>query len=355
MGETFFTHAPLKATVLASAGPDTAIDDVRTVLKSHRFRTITDPGDDEVNLYADRFRWGPFGTVIAHVSFVIILVGFFLSATTGFKNTNFVAPVGSTVQVGNGTGLSVKAMSFNDAYYENGSPKDYVSDLIVYKNGVQVDRQMVRVNQPLKQDGVSFYQSFFGEAAAIQVKDSAGKTIYGDAVALTFTSDDGAHSIGQFRIKAKGLTVEVAVAASGKPDPKIKAGQVQLEIHQAGKNDPIATQVVDQGKPATIAGASYTFQRTLPYTGLIVAHDPGANFVWVGSVLLVCGLFLVFFFPHRRIWVRVRKTSGGSEILCASTMKRDAAFTPQFNQLVTDIQLAGTPSSTTQEGGQNHA
>ena len=204
MGETFFTHAPLRATVLASAGPDTAIDDVRTVLKSHRFRTVTDPGDDEVNLYADRFRWGPFGTVIAHVSFVIILVGFFLSATTGFKNTNFVAPVGSTVQVGNGTGLSVKAMSFNDSYYENGSPKDYVSDLIVYKNGVQVGRQMVRVNQPLRLDGVSFYQSFFGQAASMQVKDSAGKTIYGDAVPLAFQSDDGTHSIGQFDMKAKG-------------------------------------------------------------------------------------------------------------------------------------------------------
>ena len=112
---------------------------------------------------------------------------------------------------------------------------------------------------------------------------------------------------------------------------------------------------MDQGKPTTIAGVSYTFQRTVAYTGLTVAHDPGANFVWVGSALLVIGLFLVFFFPHRRIWVRVRKTSGGSEILCASTMKRDAAFTPQFNQLVTDIQLAGTPSSTTQEVGQNDA
>ena len=88
MGETFYAHAPLRATVVASAGPDTAIQDVRAVLKSHRFRTITDATDDEVNLYADRFRWGPFGTVIAHVSFVIILVGFFLSATTGFKNTN---------------------------------------------------------------------------------------------------------------------------------------------------------------------------------------------------------------------------------------------------------------------------
>jgi cytochrome c biogenesis protein len=355
MGEVFFTHAPLRATILEPAGPDTAIENVRKVLKSHHFRTVNDPDDQGKNLYADRFRWGPFGTVIAHLSFVVILLGFFLSATTGFKNTNFVAPVGTTVQVGNGTGLSVKAMSFNDSYYENGSPKDYVSDLIVYKNGVQVDRQMVRVNQPLKRDGVTFYQSFFGQAASMQVRDSAGKAIYGDAVPLAFQSDDGSHSIGQFDMKSKGLSVYVIMAASGKPDPDIKAGQVELEIHQDGTKDPIATQVVEQGKPATIAGVSYTFQRTVPYTGLIVAHDPGANFVWVGSALLVIGLFLVFFFPHRRIWVRVRKTSGGSEILFASTMKRDIAFKPQFHQLVTDIQLAGTPSSTTEKVGQNHA
>ena len=101
MGETFFTHAPLKATVLVPAEPDETMDYVREVLQSHRFRTITDPDDDGLNLYADRFRWGPFGTVVAHLSFVIILVGFFVSATTGFKNTQLVVPVGSTVQIGN--------------------------------------------------------------------------------------------------------------------------------------------------------------------------------------------------------------------------------------------------------------
>jgi ResB protein required for cytochrome c biosynthesis len=104
---------------------------------------------------------------------------------------------------------------------------------------------------------------------------------------------------------------------------------------------------VDQGKPATIAGLTYTFERTRQFTGLIVTQDPGAVFVWIGSTLLVLGLFMVFFFPHRRIWLRVRKTEGGSELLFASTMRRDSAFEPQFHQLVTDIQLAGTPSSTT--------
>jgi len=354
MSETFFTHAPLRASVLVPAGPDAATDYVKQVLKSHRFRTITDSDQDGVYLYADRFRWGPFGTVMAHVSFVIILVGFFLSATTGFKDTSFTAPVGQTVAVGHGTGLSIQATSFSDVYYADGSPKDYSSQLVLYKNGAVVQQQTVRVNHPMTQDGVTFYQSFFGEAASMKVTDAAGKAVYSQAVPLAFTSDDGTHSIGQFT-PSKTLNVYVIGAASGKPDPNIKAGQMQLEIHQNGATDPIATQVVDEGKPATIAGLTYTFERTRQFTGLIVARDPGVNFVWVGSALLVIGLFLVFFFPHRRMWMRVRKTSGGSEILCASTMKRDVAFKPQFNQLITDIQLAGTPSSTTQEAGKSDA
>jgi len=355
MGETFFTHAALRANILVPDGPDTAMDNVREVLKSHRFRTISDPDDNGLNLYADRFRWGPFGTVVAHLSFVVILLGFFLSATTGFKDTQFVVPVGSKVQVGHGTGLSVEAKSFNDAYYPDGSPSDYVSDLVVYKNGVPVDRQMVRVNHPMTWDGVSFYQSFFGTAAAMKITDAAGKTLYNDATALQWQSDDGKHSIGQIDMKAAGLSVYVIVAASGEPDPNIKAGQVQLEIHKDGTDAPIATEVVDQGKPSTIAGVTYTFERTRQYTGLSVARDPGAMWVWVGSTLLVLGLFLVFFFPHRRVWVRIRKTSGGTEILCASPMKRDVAFEPQFHQLVTDIQLVGSPVELHTKVGQNDA
>ncbi|HEY5247204.1 MAG TPA: cytochrome c biogenesis protein ResB, partial [Dermatophilaceae bacterium] len=294
MGETFFTHAPLRATILVSAGPDTAVEDVRAVLKSHRFRTVSDPDEDGTNLYADRFRWGPFGTVMAHLSFVIILLGFFLSATTGFKNTQFTAPVGQKVEVGHGTGLSIVAKSFSDVYYPDGSPKDYASELVLYKNGVQVQAQTVRVNHPLKSDGVAFYQSYFGVAASMKVVDANGKSLYAQAVPLAWSSDDGQHSIGQFVLKDRGLTVEIVTAASGKVDPKIKAGQVEVNVFQDGVKSAVASQVVDQGKPMTLAGVTYTFERTRPFTGLTVARDPGAVFVWIGSVLLVLGLFLVF-------------------------------------------------------------
>jgi cytochrome c biogenesis protein len=355
MSETFFTHAPLRAAILVDAAPDKALENVRGVLKSHHFRTVADPDDKGLNMYADRFRWGPFGTVMAHLSFVIIVLGVFLTETTGFKDQAFTAPVGEKVAVGHATGLSVESKSFTDTYYEDGAPKDYVSDIILYKDGAQVERKMLRMNHPMTQDGVSFYLSSFGLAASMKVTDAAGKTLYGKSVPLAWTSEDGTHVYGSFEMPTKGLTVYVVSAASGKPDPQIKAGQVQLEIHQAGKTDPISTEVVSQGKAATIGDLSYTFERTRQYTQLIVARDPGANVVWLGSILLVLGLFLVFFFPHRRVWVRIRKTPTGSEILCASTMKRDVAFKPQFHQLVTDIQLVGTSSSTIQKVGQNDA
>jgi cytochrome c biogenesis protein len=355
MGETFFTHAPLRASILVPAEQAAATESVREVLRSHHFRTVNDPEDDGTNLYADRFRWGPFGTVLAHLSFVLILVGFYLTSTVGFKDTNFVAPIGDRVAVGHGTGLAVEAKSFEDAYYENGSPKDFVSVLALYKDGVLVKTQSVRVNHPLQSDGVSFYQSFFGMAARMKVTDAAGKTLYDQGVQLGFTSEDGARSIGQFKLPANNVTVEVALPASGKTDPQIKAGQASVNVFKDGAKNAVGSEIVDQGKSATVDGLTYTFERTTRYTGLTVGQDRGANLVWVGSTLLVLGLFMVFFFPHRRIWVRIRKTAGGSEILCASTMKRDVAFKPQFNQLITDIQLAGTPSSTTQKAGQNNA
>ena len=343
MGETFFIHAPLKAEILLPLEPEQSLERVRQVFTSHRFRTISDPTDDTLNLYADRFRWGPFGTAVAHISFVIIVLGVFITATTGFKDTQVSVTVGSRVAVGGGTGLSIEAKSFIDAYYADGSPKDYASELVLYKNGAEVAAKMVRVNHPMNWGGFSVYQAFFGVAAMITVKDGTGWTIFKEAVPLAWSSKDKSHIIGQFIMKNKGLGVYVVSAASGRPDPNIKAGQVQLEIHQIGQEDnPLVTQVISQGRPTRIDGLEYTFERTRQFTGLIVARDPGAIYVWVGSTLLVLGLFLVFFFPHRRVWVRVRKTPSGSQIHFGSTMRRDPMFEPQFHRLITEIQFAGT-------------
>ena len=333
MSDAFFSHAGLRAELAVPGGVEDAAARVRAALRADRFRVLSAPADGGLDFYGDRFRWGPFGTVLAHLSFVIILAGFVVSATQGFKEAEFIAPVGVGVEVGHGTGLTVTALSFHDAYYDNGAPKDYVSDLVLTRDGVQVARQDTRVNDPLRFEGVWFHQAFFGIGVDVRATKD-GAAVFGQTVPLEYQSSDGQKTYNRIEVPAAGHTVYVIQAASGKSVRDLPPGSLGLEVHPAGGAQP-TFQVLGQGQSAVIDGVTYTFDRNRQYTGLIVSRDPGAVVVWLGSALLMAGSVLVFFFPHRRVWVRVRQTEdAAASVLMAAPLKRDPAFEPLFADLV---------------------
>jgi cytochrome c biogenesis protein len=341
MAGTFYDRAPHSATLETDVDHATAVQVARGVLGASHFRTVAEADGDIVHVYADRFRWAPFGTLMAHISLVSILVGALVGSAFGFRNNELAVTVGTTVDVGGGTGLALLARSFSDSYYTNGAPSDYASDLVLYRDGVEVASKTIRVNEPLEYDGVTFYQSFFGPAALMQVSDAEGAAVYEQGVPLLWASDDEKRRIGQFALVDAGLTVFVVGPASGRVDPTIKAGQMQVEVYQRGAERPSAIEVISQGEPATIGDLRFTFQREQQFTGMIVARDPGVIFVWFGSFLLVGGLFLVFTFPNRRIWAAVReRPDGRSEVRLGATARHDATFGPDFQKLVNDMRLA---------------
>jgi len=341
MSSIFYDRAPHGARLEVGAGPEAVLDSVRAAFRGRRFRIVIEPEGEVVHLYADRFRWAPFGTLLAHLSLVLILVGALIGSSFGFRNPEFAVPVGSRVEVGNGTGLTVEAVSFNDTYYPNGAPSDYASQLVLYRGNEPVARQTVRVNEPLRYGDVTFYQSFFGAAAAIRIADPSGRTLFDQGVPLLWGTKDGKRRVGQVQLPDQGLTIYVVGAASGEVDPEIRPGQMQLEVYRTGGGStPVATAIVSQGQPARLADLDVTFARERQFTGLIVARDPGVPLVWGGALLLVAGLFLVFFFPNRRIWARLRRTAEGSELLLGATTRHDATFGAEFQQIVTEMALA---------------
>jgi cytochrome c biogenesis protein len=346
MSDTFFAHAPLSESIAAATDPGAALAAVRAAFRSRHFRTIVEQDGDTIHLYADRFRWGPFGTVIAHLSLVLILAGALIGTAWGFRNNGLAVPVGSRVDVGYGTGLSIEARSFTDSYYTNGSPSDFSSDLVLYRNGKQVTAQTIRVNEPLRAGDVTVYQSFYGAAAVMQVADATGKVVFDRGVALEWTSKDGRHRVGRINLRDAGLVAYVIGAASGEVDPRIKPGQMQVEVYTSGsEGSPIATEVISQGQPAEIAGLDFTFIRERQFTGLIVARDPGAVLVWIGASLLLFGICLVFYFPARRAWVLIRSRPDGSAIQVGAISRRDVTFQSDFKRLVDDMKLALTGPS----------
>jgi cytochrome c biogenesis protein len=341
MADRFFSVAPLQATVETAAERETTLATVRAVLGSSRYRTVIESEGEIDHLYVDRFRWARFGSLVAHLSLVMILVGALAGSMFGYRDATFAATVGTRVPVGGDTGLTLMATSFTDSYYENGQPSDYASNLVLYRGDTQVATKTVRVNDPLDYDGVMFYQSFFGPAAIMQVADSTGTAVFDAGVPLLWASDDGSRRIGQFTLPSSGMVVYVVGAASGMVDPSIRAGQMQLEIYQAGADQPFAIEVLSQGEPMTIGDFQYTFQREQQFTGLIVSRDPGAVFVWLGALALVVGLFLIFMFPNRRMWLTFRRLpAGGGELRLAATGREDATFAPEFGKLAERLRLA---------------
>ncbi|WP_116115430.1 cytochrome c biogenesis protein ResB [Austwickia chelonae] len=336
VSDAFFDHAGLSERVCLDTAPAETFASARAALSAQGYRIIDDERGPGLNLYADRFRWAPFGTAIAHASFVIILLGVFVTTTFGFKNPSLPVGVGTKAEIGHGTGLTVEAKSFTDRYTDQGRPLDYYSELVLFKDGRQVAEQTVRVNTPLRHEGVSIHQASYGIAAAMKITDAQGAQVYSGGVPLAWKSDDKRRVIGKVKLEGKNLTLYVVAAASGVVDRQLGAGQVLLEVYQDAEKSPLASQVVSQGQEAQIAGLNYTFERERQYTGLMIVRDPGAIWVWIGSSLMVLGLILTMFLHHRRIWVRVvpRSEGEGSELRIASAERQDTPYERWFHRFV---------------------
>jgi len=70
------------------------------------------------------------------------------------------------------------------------------------------------------------------------------------------------------------------------------------------------------------------------YTGLQVARDPGMNVVWFGSALLVFGLCIMLYMPHRKLWLVIRPDNGAMHItLVGLTTRNQLVFHHTFQNL----------------------
>lgn len=74
------------------------------------------------------------------------------------------------------------------------------------------------------------------------------------------------------------------------------------------------------------------------YTGLQLANDPGMNIVWVGSAILVIGLCIMFYMPHRKLWLVIDAGEDETRITLAGiTNRNQMAFKATFNELFTKL------------------
>ncbi|MFL5760562.1 MAG: cytochrome c biogenesis protein ResB [Thermomicrobiales bacterium] len=347
----FLKSAGTHATLEISDPIDDSNLKLSEIMSSRRYRMLTQTRGEEIHVYADKNRYAKLGTFPFHFALILILVGGIVGARYGFRNKELVIPEGSVREIGHGTGLTVGLDQFTDTYNENGMPHEYRSDLVLYQDGKQVKTGSITVNHPMTYHNVVLYQSSFGQAATLKVTDDQGHVLYDDSVPLglyvsTANPDAPAGFIDILPANIRLNVIAPDEDLANRPElDKLRLASGEMFI-QARSLDPTFSQppasaVVSQGQSAALGPLKVQFIRERRFTLLQVSHNPGIPIFFAAALLLVGGLAITFYFPHRRvrgIFAPSPNPGTGAVLELVPLAKRDWSGRRDFYRLIEDLE-----------------
>lgn len=297
---------------------DAAVARAGVLLKERFGGYITTTEGGGVSLWHEKGRLSRIAFLAVHASLLIILVGSIVSSAAG-KDGFVYIPEGSEVDWFNlripGGGIirhelpfSVRCDKFVFEKFADGRPKSYRSTLTVLENGKKLYTTDIAVNTPLEQGDFRFYQSSYqpdpgGKVFTVEITESAtGKK----AVGTARRGGEIAIAGGAFELDARYLVVEYNPDFGSFGD----AIRIAREPREGERTEfwifKRFPQFDAKNRPAAFSLA-YLSSNEAYATGLQVSRDPGTFYVFLGSAIMLIGLFAAFFMSHRQVWVAVRK------------------------------------------------
>ena len=148
-------------------------------------RVVDDKGVRHV--LAERWRLSPLGSPLAHGALLLFVLAMgLITPRFGFEE-GLKVPVGAERPVeGPGTpgNLLVRNEEFIATFDERKQPTEFRTRLVVFRDGVEIARKDVQVNEPLSVAGTTFHENFYGPAVEIDVRDAAGLILFSGPVIL---------------------------------------------------------------------------------------------------------------------------------------------------------------------------
>lgn len=300
-------------------------------------------GPDACTGIAEKGRWSPFMVYVAHASVLVILIGALVGSLFGFKGSMELNEGGSSDRVTLANSdrtvtlpFQVRCDKFEVSYYDTGAPQEFRSDLAIVKDGREVVRESIRVNDPLTYDGVTFYQSSYGtniRQAEVEVQDrDTGKNY---TLTLPFRED----------VTIPGTPYSLRIVAY---QANLMRVGPALGMILSREGEDVKDSWVLVQRPAFHGNRLLNFQlkviRTdeVRFTGLQVKEDPGIWLVWLGFTAMLVGIGMTFYTSHRKVWVWAALPSSGkgaSRVIVAGRASKNAyAFEQEFNSLCDRLQ-----------------
>ena len=249
-----------------------------------------------------------------HTGLVLLLIGAALSGILGYTQgilltSGEALPVG---KIGSESGLVIQNRGFSAPRTETGAFADFATDLAVYRGGVEVAQQIVRVNTPLMYDGWSFHQNFFGPSAALEITSATGDLLWSGESPFTATAEGAPYATLPIPGSSAGIELLLQRDAAGVAAVLVIASEPISEesTGSAGSSElrTLFASVLAPGETASAPGANFSVRLNSlsSYTGIIARRDPAALIVWLAAALIMVGLTLTLRRPRARLWIRIR-------------------------------------------------
>lgn len=324
--------------------------------------TILEESSHELQLFWQKHRPARMANYLVHTSLLTIFAGAIVSGLYGFEGTLNI-PEGSAVDTfiafkeggdaklerpPGGQGLPnermmdvrIEAEQFNVEFYKDfpGRPKEFATALnaIDRETGKIVASKTIRVNDPLTIGKYTFYQASYGalgdykmDFRVIRKSSLQGKDKDAFFTDETYTSSKLGQEVKVPKMNLAFVPLRLVDDLQGY-GPAVQIQELRGENLTGEpfwiiKKDPI----YDFGRKSDWAVVLDDY-KPLYFTGLQVAHDPGAPIYWLGCAGMLLGTFYALFFQHKKFYL-IAKNSRVT--LTGSTHRLPFSFEKELKKL----------------------
>jgi cytochrome c biogenesis protein len=281
--------------VLSAEITTESLGKINTILGEKGYKVY----QNDNSLYAQKGISGRIGPIIVHVGMIVILLGAIWGAFTGFFAQEMIQSgqtftiqnfleAGKFTNLNNAQSFDVKVNNFWIKYTPDGSVDQFYSDLsVVDKKGEELDRKTIFVNQPLRYNGITFYQTNWSiSGVKIQLNNSP---IFQLPMAELTNERKG-------RIWGTWIPTKPDLSEGISLITKDLQGTMFL-YDNSGK----LISAVRPNMPVEVNGVTLKILELIGSTGLQIKADPGVPLVYIGFALLMIGVVMSYV-SFSQIW-----------------------------------------------------
>lgn len=270
---------------------------------------------------------GIFGSDIVHVGLLVILAGGIASGLGGFK-TSISLKEGETAAVPKAD-FEVRLDTFTTEYYPGGGVKDWKSTVTVLEGKNAVLTKVVEVNHPLAHKGFNFYQMSYGSDWESVTVEVWAKKKSDPAFLRKFNLRPGDKaSLGDAEgteVFVRRFLPDFVLGENNRPEtrslqPNNPAALVEGFRGGAKAFDGwIFAQYPDFAQMHGAENVDLVFElkgyEAGAYSVLEAAKDPGVPLIWLGSILLMAGLAVAFYWPTWEVRAVLEESGGKTDVV----------------------------------------